>query len=207
MDSNHAGTWFDLIRHGEPEGGPRYRGTLDDPLSELGWRQMREAIHSAEPWDCVLTSPLRRCREFATEVAHARALELIESPGLAEMSFGDWEGLTGAAIQQRMPGRLEAFWSDPIANPPPNGEAMDAFHERVTRTWAHWRDQLEGRRVLVVAHGGVIRMVLAGIMQTPLEKAMGAVMVPYACRSRIRMDRMGEQWLSALVAHGRHETV
>ena len=204
MDSNHAGTWFDLIRHGEPEGGPRYRGTLDDPLSELGWSQMRAAVGPQEQWDCVLTSPMTRCQPFAAEVAAARGIELMVTPGLAEMSFGDWEGLTAAEIRQTMPGQLEAFWSDPIANPPANGEPMDAFYQRVTQTWAHWRHELEGKRVLVVAHGGVIRMVLAGVMGTPLDQAMGAVMVPYACRSRIRMDRMGEQWLSCLVAHGQH---
>ncbi len=205
MGSNRNGTWFDLIRHGEPEGGPRYRGTQDDPLSELGWSQMRAAIHSGEQWDCILTSPMKRCQPFAAEVAKARGLDLIESPGLAEMSFGDWEGLTAADIQQRTPGQLEAFWSDPVANPPPRGEALDAFYARVAGTLAYWRDELEGQRVLVVCHGGVIRMVLADVMGTPLIRAMGAAMVPYACRSRVRMDRMGEQWLSCLVAHGQHE--
>ena len=204
MGNNDMGTWFDLIRHGEPEGGPRYRGTLDDPLSELGWSQMRAAVGSREQWDCVLTSPMQRCQPFAAEVAAARGIELMVAPGLAEMSFGDWEGMTAAEIRQQMPGQLEAFWSDPIANPPANGEPLDAFYRRVTDAWAHWRSELEGKRVLVVAHGGVIRMVLAGVMSTPLDQAMGAVMVPYACRSRIRMDRMEQQWLSCLVAHGQH---
>ena len=33
-------TVIDLIRHGEPVGGRRYRGHIDDPLSERGWQQM-----------------------------------------------------------------------------------------------------------------------------------------------------------------------
>ena len=34
-------TTIDLIRHGEPVGGRRYRGgRMDDPLSEKGWAQM-----------------------------------------------------------------------------------------------------------------------------------------------------------------------
>lgn len=66
----------------------------------------------------------------------------------------------------------------------------------------HWREQLEGQRTLLVCHGGVIRMILGMVMATPLENAMEAVSVPFACRSRIRMDRIAEtsEWLSCLIA-------
>ncbi|MHB1590203.1 MAG: histidine phosphatase family protein [Sulfuricella sp.] len=37
-------TTIDLIRHGEPVGGRRYRGRTDDPLSEKGWNQMWTAV-------------------------------------------------------------------------------------------------------------------------------------------------------------------
>ena len=37
-------TIIDLIRHGEPVGGQRLRGAQDDPLSALGWQQMRESV-------------------------------------------------------------------------------------------------------------------------------------------------------------------
>ncbi|MEK6748901.1 MAG: histidine phosphatase family protein, partial [Pseudomonadota bacterium] len=40
----HETTVVDMIRHGEPVGGKRYRGHRDDPLSDIGWRQMREAV-------------------------------------------------------------------------------------------------------------------------------------------------------------------
>jgi len=33
----HTTTTIDLLRHGEPVGGKRYRGQIDDPLSEKGW--------------------------------------------------------------------------------------------------------------------------------------------------------------------------
>ena len=33
--------YLDLLRHGETEGGTRYRGTTDDPLTAAGWEQMR----------------------------------------------------------------------------------------------------------------------------------------------------------------------
>ena len=63
-------TFFDLIRHGEPAGGHKYRGHRDDPLSELGWQQMRDAIGQHEQWDHI-SSPLLR-REFARELSEQR---------------------------------------------------------------------------------------------------------------------------------------
>jgi Fructose-2,6-bisphosphatase len=65
-------TIFDLIRHGEPAGGQMYRGHKDDPLSEQGWQQMRNAITGDDKWDHILSSPLLRCREFAAELAKER---------------------------------------------------------------------------------------------------------------------------------------
>jgi alpha-ribazole phosphatase/probable phosphoglycerate mutase len=64
-----AVTTVDLLRHGEPAGGPRFRGTTDDPLSELGWQQMRATVGTQLPWEVVVSSPLRRCAAFAEWLA------------------------------------------------------------------------------------------------------------------------------------------
>mgnify|MGYP006431994109 CR=1 FL=1 len=196
------GTLFELIRHGEPEGGPRYRGALDDPLSDQGWYQMTRALGDYEHWDAVITSPLLRCRDFAVALAGERGLPLYEEPDLREMGFGDWEGRTADEIRCATPGVLEAFWSNPLKHTPPGGETLSAFHQRVTGAWRRWSTELESQRILVVCHGGVIRMLVAEVMGTPLERAMGALMVPYASRTRIRLDRVGDQWMSCLMAHG-----
>jgi len=58
-------TTVDLIRHGEPEGGVKLRGWLDDPLSAAGWQQMRAAIAGNNAWQQIVTSPMLRCRELA----------------------------------------------------------------------------------------------------------------------------------------------
>ena len=64
-------TVFDLIRHGEPEGGPMYRGSKDDPLSEAGWRQMRGAITEADSWDAIVTSPMSTLRAFCSRTGRS----------------------------------------------------------------------------------------------------------------------------------------
>ena len=55
--SDPLSTVIDLLRHGEPLGGRRYRGQRDDPLSEQGWRQMRASVGGYREWQAVVSSP------------------------------------------------------------------------------------------------------------------------------------------------------
>ncbi|TGN39317.1 histidine phosphatase family protein [Marinobacter confluentis] len=195
-------TIFDLIRHGEPEGGPMFRGSKDDPLSDTGWQQMRNAIADHEHWDLVLTSPLQRCQAFARELATAKGISLEVEPGFRELHFGDWEGRTAANILEHTPEAISRFWSDPVACPPPGGEALADFSQRIQESWLDWRQRAEGKRVLLVCHGGVIGMLLAQVMSIPLERSFSAIRVPYACRSRLRVDNTEHGIMSCLESHG-----
>ena len=102
-------TTLDLMRHGEPVGGRRYRGQIDDPLSEKGWAQMRAAVGELAPWDRIVSSPLLRCRAFAEALASAHGLPLTLDERLKEVGFGAWEGKTAAEIEEDAPGTLARF--------------------------------------------------------------------------------------------------
>lgn len=193
-------TLIDLIRHGEPEGGRMFRGVTDHPLSERGWAQMRLATAGEAGWEAVITSPLIRCTEFAEALADARGLSLERLPGLREMDFGAWDGRTASDILANGPGDLSAFWADPERAQAPEGEALADFRERVVTAWEHLLERYSGRHVLVVGHGGAIRITLAHVLGMPLANLF-RMEVPYAGRTRIRSDDAGVR----LVAHGSHE--
>lgn len=195
-------TWVDLLRHGQPEGGQRYRGRLDDPLSELGWRQMHSALDKDEHWDVIVTSSLQRCRAFAEAVAAERNLPFHVEPGFMEIDFGHWEGLTTEEILIRDGAHLTAFWADGTRHPPPGGEAFEDFFRRVGRAWDNWTERLRGQRILLVCHGGVIRMAVAHALKLPPQAMMAGLSVPYASRSRLRLDRTEYGLLSSLIHHG-----
>jgi alpha-ribazole phosphatase/probable phosphoglycerate mutase len=93
-------TTLDLMRHGEPVGGRRYRGQIDDPLSEKGWAQMHAAVGDAAPWTRIVSSPLLRCRAFAETLSDRHGLPLALDDRLKEVGFGDWEGKSAAEIEQ-----------------------------------------------------------------------------------------------------------
>jgi len=193
---------FDLIRHGEPEGGPMYRGSKDDPLSEAGWQQMRSAVTESDHWDAIVTSPMLRCVCFAQELADTREIPLHKDERLREINFGEWEGRTADEVMANDGERLSQFWANPVAHTPPGGETAKDFNRRVTESWHHWREELAGQKVLIVCHGGVIRMVVADVMNIPLEHSFSSVATPYACRSRIQVDTSAHGLFQSLVAHG-----
>jgi alpha-ribazole phosphatase len=195
-------TFFDLIRHGEPAGGPMFRGSKDDPLSDTGWEQMRRAIDQNEHWDLILTSPLLRCQEFARELAEERGLPIEVEERFRELHFGEWEGRTSAHILEQSPDALRQFWTNPLKYPPPGGESLEDFSERIRKGWTDWQQKAEGQQVLLVCHGGVIGMLLAEVMGIPLTRSFAAIKVPYACRSRLRVDVTEHGILSCLESHG-----
>lgn len=178
---------IDLIRHGEPEGGRRYRGVTDDPLSEEGWRQMDAAVGGTCPWQRIFTSPLRRCRDYSRALAQRHAIPVIEDPRLQELGYGAWEGLTPEEIRRQYPGQLARFFHDPLASQPAGAEPLNEFWRRVRDCWQDILERSGSERVLVVAHAGTIRAVLGHVLGMPLQN-MFRVNIGYAAMVRIRSE-------------------
>ncbi len=186
---------LDLIRHGEPVGGRRYRGHgCDDPLSDKGWRQMRAAVTGPQPWDAVLSSPLLRCRTFAEELK----LPLRVHEDFREVGFGAWEGLSPDQIRQQRPGEYEHYQEDPVLNRPPGAEDLQAFGRRVQSALELCLAETEGRHLLLVAHAGVIRCILGHVLQAPPQRWY-RIGVDNAGLSRLNFDALG----GMLVFHNR----
>lgn len=174
---------IELLRHGEPVGGQRVRGRVDDPLSEQGWAQMRRAVADREPWAQVVTSPLQRCAAFAEDIARRDNSVLHVEGDLAELDFGDWDGQPAVQLWSQAPARVRAFFADPLANPPPGGESFADFQARVLGAWQRILGAADGRS-LVVAHGGTIRVILASVLQIPPQNLF-SLEVGYACLSQL----------------------
>jgi alpha-ribazole phosphatase/probable phosphoglycerate mutase len=162
-------TRIDLLRHGEPEGGSKYRGQLDDPLSDLGWAQMRAAVAGRDEWQQIVTSDLCRCAAFAAELGERLAIPVEQSASFRELAFGDWEGLTAREIMARDEAALFAFWRDPLNHTPPSGEALSAFAARIEAAWQALLLRHAGKRILLVGHAGMMRILLLKALNMPLD--------------------------------------
>ncbi len=180
-----TGTRIDLLRHGETEGGERYRGSTDDVLSARGWEQMRAAVGEACPWTGIISSPLKRCAEFAAELAQRHALPVEFDARLREIHFGAWEGKTATELLASHPEHIARFWKDPALNPPPGGEALASFEARVLAAWHEHRARQIGRQVLIITHGGPIRAIV-GHMQGLSWPDRFEIEVPHASIRRVQ---------------------
>lgn len=194
-------TTVDLMRHGEPVGGKKYRGQLDDPLSETGWRQMREAVGEHRPWDRIVASSLSRCADFASELAQRHGLPLHLEPRLKEIGFGEWEGFTPEQLMAEDPQRLFRFWSDPVNHIPPGAETLRDFEQRVIAAWDALLQQHPGEHLLLIGHAGMIRMIVRHVLEMPLENLF-RLRVDLAGFTRIEIEHRDGRYLPRLLFHG-----
>ncbi|MBI1424643.1 MAG: alpha-ribazole phosphatase [Gammaproteobacteria bacterium] len=194
-------TIIDLIRHGEPVGGRKYRGQIDDPLSEKGWQQMRDAVGDHRPWQAIVTSPLSRCSEFATELSRRHQLPLHTDARLQEIGFGSWEGKTSAEIKAEDPDKLSRFWQDPIGNRPAGAEPLQDFYDRVSAALQDLLTQHTDQHILIVCHAGVIRMSLLHLLGIPLQHAF-RIQVGNASITRFEVEQAQARWFPRLLFHG-----
>ncbi|AQT11367.1 alpha-ribazole phosphatase [Pseudomonas protegens] len=186
---------LDLLRHGETELGGGLRGSLDDALTATGWQQMREAVQGRGPWDRVLSSPLQRCARFAQEMAEQLQLPLSLEPDLQELHFGAWEGQSAAALMETDADDLGRFWADPYAFTPPGGEPVELFSLRVLGAIERLYQACAGQRVLLVSHGGVMRLLLARARGLPRQQLLN-VEVGHGALFRLQVaseGRMSEE--------------
>ncbi|MGE8155029.1 alpha-ribazole phosphatase family protein [Pseudomonas vancouverensis] len=163
---------LDLLRHGETELGGGLRGSLDDALTDKGWAQMRAAVVGQGPWDRLVSSPLQRCARFAEALGAQLNVPVQFDKDLQELHFGDWEGQSAAALMKTDAEGLGLFWADPYAFTPPQGEPVVEFSARVLAAVARIHAACAGERVLLISHGGVMRLLLAQARGLPREQLL-----------------------------------
>jgi len=174
-------TQIDVIRHGEPEGGRRYRGySVDDPLTEKGWQQMWAAMPEDPGWDLIITSPLARCLDFSKALAEKLGVPCVVNEQMKEIGFGAWEGLTPEEIIATDAEALNRFYQDPINNRPEGAEPLETFSNRVWGAYEKIATEHVGKHILIVGHAGVARAITGNILEMPLDDVYSRLKIEYA---------------------------
>ena len=153
-----------LVRHGETDwnAARRWQGRDDPPLNDRGLAQAYELATSLENEhvDALYTSDLRRARMTAEVIAERLGLHVHALPELREIDVGSWSGLTSVELEQRFPEQYARHllswgtgWED--------GETPQQLTARIVAALQRIAAEHPDDRVLVVAHGGVIRALTA----------------------------------------------
>ena len=191
----------DLLRHGEPEGGDILRGRVNPELTSRGWRQMEAAAERAGAhWTHLISSPLRRCRDFAHHLAGGRGLALQIDEQWQEIDYGDWDGMDITEWRKLAAPQFQSFREDLTALAPPNGETFLAFRDRVQGAWENLAGLPDGSHMLIVTHGGVMRVILPTVLGMPLNQS-SPLHIPFACLSRVLLSIENGRSQTSLLFH------
>src|SRR5688500_14101412 len=167
-------TRFIVVRHGETAWNvaARIQGHRDSPLTANGIAQA-EAIAARlaeERFDALVASDLGRAYQTAERIAQRTGHRVAADPRLRERNFGEAEGLTYAELDVRWPGAFSRVQEiDPDAAIP-GGETRRQFHQRVQQAFEALAREHAGRRVAVVAHGGVLAALYRIIHDIPVAR-------------------------------------
>jgi|YNPBryBLVA2012_1023415.scaffolds.fasta_scaffold03452_4 probable phosphoglycerate mutase len=160
-----------LVRHGESLWNALriIQGHLDSPLSETGRMQARAlaAALRGEERGAVFSSDLSRAMETA-RLALGGAEGVIAEERLREQCFGRWQGLSPEDVRRSFPDEWSRYRADPLTARPGGGECVLDLRERVAGLLAEWHERLDGARVLVFTHGGVVRAAVMAALGLPL---------------------------------------
>jgi probable phosphoglycerate mutase len=149
-----------LVRHGETVWNTesRIQGHTDSPLTPLGLAQARAIAErlGGERFDALVSSDLGRARETAGAIAGRTGHRTVEDARLRERNFGVGEGLTYGELDHQYP---DVFSRVRTTDPDfriPGGESRRQFHDRVVAAFTAVAEAHEGKRIVVVTHGGVL---------------------------------------------------
>ena len=195
-----------LLRHGQIATPGILAGKTDVALSELGHSQLSQATETLNDISLCISSPLVRCYDWAKQYCHQQNLLLQVESKLQEMDFGDWDGKRYEKLWKKADSltkystenSIGDFWQNPWQNQPPNGEPMEGFVKRVDEWRESFCAEIQLANTLVVTHGGVIKHILARVLNLPIPgtEHMSSIDVPYGCLIKISLyrDNTGKVW-------------
>jgi probable phosphoglycerate mutase len=165
---------FILIRHGETAWNKeeRFRGRKNIPLNNSGILQAKLAAEFLSRYkiDLIYSSPMQRALQTANEIRRGRDIEINIDEGIADMDFGQWEGMKVSEVKKKYP-ELFAIWlSAPHQCQIPGGENFQMVLERSLKTV----DRIIGLRdvetVLIVTHRVVTMLLLCHYLGLDLAR-------------------------------------
>lgn len=176
-----------LVRHGVTDAttGKLFSGGLassNPALNEEGRAQVRATGQwlrpLAEGVDALASSPVRRTRESAEILGELLGHEVTEEPGIAEMEFGTWDGLSFAEVHERHRDELAAWLGDLDQVPGEQGESFRVVEKRVLDGRDRLVSAYPGKTVVVVSHVTPIKTLVVDALRAPLEAVFRMELAP-----------------------------
>jgi broad specificity phosphatase PhoE len=163
-----------LARHAQTASSAvdSFNGRGELPLTDHGREQARKLGQrlAGVRFAALYRSPLGRTAETAALILSKPTAEVL--PGLTEIDYGRWEGLSPEQARALDPKLYEAWVADPASVAPPGGETAAQVAERALAAIEQIRSRHPGAddRVLAVSHKATLRILGAALVGAPISK-------------------------------------
>ncbi len=155
-------------------------------LSPRGHEQaaaLAKYLHQ-RPFDALYASPMKRVQQTVAPLAVNGVPRPVIVPELREIDFGDWTGLGWDEVHDKF--HISAYsWLEQLeCGGIANAECGEMLRERLEPCLRRIVGKHAGQQVVVVCHGGVIRVFLAMLLGWPLSQ-MSAFDIEYASLTQV----------------------
>ena len=162
-----------LIRHGETEWNSQQRmqGHSNSDLSSVGQAQIQALGQWMKnvPFDLIYSSDSPRAKQTAEAITQFSGHELQFDQRLREKNLGVFEGLTSEEARERHPEVFRLFKTAGSTYVIDKGESTQQLQDRALEIVNEIRIKHPEERVLLVTHGGFIRVVMKHSLGLSLE--------------------------------------
>jgi len=164
-----------LWRHGVTDWNQKnmFQGQTDIPLNDDGLRQAGVAapyLNAMRP-SAIYCSPMLRAQQTAAALARLTGQQVVLDARLAEIDVGTWVGLNLSKVIADDPVLRATVRAGHDYRRSPTGETMTEVGLRAGQCLREIASAHEGDTVVVVSHGGAIRMGMAAILEWSHEMA------------------------------------
>jgi len=156
-----------VVRHGETDSNKARKlmgQRIDEPLNAEGVAQANALAEELrmEKFDVIFTSPLRRARQTAEMVANRIGAPIMERKELLERDFGSLSGHSWEEMSKGVASGSVDFQSKDLEQNydyrPYGGESVEDVKARFLHFLDDVRRDYAGKKVLIVAHGGILKL-------------------------------------------------
>ncbi len=191
-----------FIRHGQTDFNRerRLQGAMPVPLNECGRSQSRllaEYLNTI-PIDAIYTSPRSRALETAGIIGAILRQPVRQDERLAEIAFGDFEGLTFAEVETRFPRAYRKWESGYRPYRVPGGESRLDVQRRMQAAWDDITSVSDMKTVAMVGHSSAMMILLASMFAHLPDK-------PMKNTSITTLERLEDIWQISAFAEMPHE--
>jgi probable phosphoglycerate mutase len=144
-----------------------FRPQTDAPLDDAGIQQAEATGRRvAAKWQpvAIYSSPLPRAVKTAEAIAQHFNLPVEVHPGLADIDYGEWQGVTPEEALKKWPEMVEAWYEEPQRVRIPGGETLEDLKKRAMETIMNLTYGHSGQTIVLVGHTVINRVILLGVL-------------------------------------------